>query len=1377
MRHSQRLASILIGLLLAFFVASRPASGQCLNNAPAFGVSADLWTSLRPAATGKLPGDRDSSDYSGHTRPDARYPLFSSLDVEGGFLYVTYSTGFQIWNANGANAADPQRLAANDGWNGGFLSWPPGNSEVRELNFDVDVPAGNGNLAATASVSPVGLGIWDTSDKSSIRGIYHDSGRTFYEVYAAVIGGRSYAFGAAEGGAGSGLQVYDMTAATALSTPCVEDATTGVLSCPGVYKGRIGPANGVSYVDGFATPAAKHVIAFSSGVAIRGVALWDVSIPSAPVNLHSGGGRFLGDEIIYGVALWKQGSTSYLALQTPAGGRIYNVTSCLSGACSSLPAPIWSQSWSVSAARQFVTFSRGGASGSTPYLYFGNDNMCSGGPQREWLFDVTTPSAPVEEGTGLTKTVPDDNNNPVVVNYWSSYYSGNPPGFSFVMPRRGKFNGAFFYRSAWSIFDVHESVNVDPTITAAGPATTFAGQAAHFSTQALNCTPAAGGWSWTTDGGSGSSSTSAIDVTWSTTGTKTVTAANTACGAALGETTIEVLDPAPAVGSVTASPATALQCTPITFTANNVTGKPTLSFSWTVKQAGNALPGAPHGSTNPFVWDTTTAAAGTYAGEVTVSGPGGSPALKSGSVTLNPLLPLPSGGGWTPTNDPFAAASVQFHANLPSGKGATEWRWDFGDGTIFQTTDPTTGPNPVHVYAAVDVYTVTLQVRNCQTPTFVQSAGLTVNVVQIAPLAILGFQAQGCLFNPCPFNVNTAITFLQTVTGDPDFYDYDWNGDSNGNCNGNGAFEDSGHTTPVTSHTYVTTGAVQPVLRIRRGATEEVCLTHGGTILISNPQPPPTPSISVSGPSSGTTGTARGFNASASNCTPSASGWTWTTGGGSGSSNTSSIDITWSTTGTKSVTARNSACGSAVGTRSISISDGGTQPLAASYTFSPASPKAGQAVAFDGRASTGNIGTYFWSFGDGATGTGATINHTYAQAGSYTASLSVSEPGCASPSCTRSTQKTLVVTGEGTLGANFTFAPAAPIAGEPTSFDGSGSTGTIGSYAWDFGDGSSGAGVTASHTFAQPGPYQVTLTVASPACLSPSCQNSKTQTVTVGGVAQGCIANDQKLCLLDGRFAVTVHYRDQRSGDTGVGKVQPFPSTDLSGAFWFFGRSSSEILIKVLDGTALPGKAIWVFYGSLTDVEFWLEVIDTQGDADPGNDIAKEYHNLPGTICGVLDNIAFPQLALAPATGGGPAVAESVLNGAPFRAVADRAITGGASGTCVPSSGNLCLLDGRFAVELSYHDQHHDQSGEGTAVAGTDETGYFWFFGEDNLELVVKMVDATGPFGYFWVFWGGTTDLEYTLRVTDTATSDSWETTNPPGSSCGGANTMAFPAP
>jgi PKD repeat protein len=51
--------------------------------------------------------------------------------------------------------------------------------------------------------------------------------------------------------------------------------------------------------------------------------------------------------------------------------------------------------------------------------------------------------------------------------------------------------------------------------------------------------------------------------------------------------------------------------------------------------------------------------------------------------------------------------------------------------------------------------------------------------------------------------------------------------------------------------------------------------------------------------------------------------------------------------------------------------------------------------------------------------------------------------------------------------------------GQTVSFDGSGSTGTISSYEWDFGDDSTGNGETTSHSYDSTGTYTVMLTVSS----------------------------------------------------------------------------------------------------------------------------------------------------------------------------------------------------------------------------------------------------------------------------------------------------------
>jgi hypothetical protein len=61
--------------------------------------------------------------------------------------------------------------------------------------------------------------------------------------------------------------------------------------------------------------------------------------------------------------------------------------------------------------------------------------------------------------------------------------------------------------------------------------------------------------------------------------------------------------------------------------------------------------------------------------------------------------------------------------------------------------------------------------------------------------------------------------------------------------------------------------------------------------------------------------------------------------------------------------------------------------------------------------------------------------------------------------------------------ADFNWSPSAPVAGQPILFEGTASGSEPLSYEWAFGDGNFGSGQTVSHTYAEPGSYDVVLTV------------------------------------------------------------------------------------------------------------------------------------------------------------------------------------------------------------------------------------------------------------------------------------------------------------
>jgi hypothetical protein len=100
---------------------------------------------------------------------------------------------------------------------------------------------------------------------------------------------------------------------------------------------------------------------------------------------------------------------------------------------------------------------------------------------------------------------------------------------------------------------------------------------------------------------------------------------------------------------------------------------------------------------------------------------------------------------------------------------------------------------------------------------------------------------------------------------------------------------------------------------------------------------------------------------------------------------------------------------------------------------------------------------------------------------------------------------------------------------------------------------------------------------------------------------------------------------------------------------------------------------------------------------------------------------------------------------------------------CLPSSGLLCLgPDGRFEARLNWKNPLTGETGAGQPVHLTSDTGAFWFFSDQNLELMVKVLDGSGFNGQFWIYTGALSNVEYTLTVTDSITGAERAYHNPP---------------
>lgn len=99
---------------------------------------------------------------------------------------------------------------------------------------------------------------------------------------------------------------------------------------------------------------------------------------------------------------------------------------------------------------------------------------------------------------------------------------------------------------------------------------------------------------------------------------------------------------------------------------------------------------------------------------------------------------------------------------------------------------------------------------------------------------------------------------------------------------------------------------------------------------------------------------------------------------------------------------------------------------------------------------------------------------------------------------------------------------------------------------------------------------------------------------------------------------------------------------------------------------------------------------------------------------------------------------------------------------CVENATTMCLNGGRFAVSVNYTTR--DTSGAGKVIKFTPDTGFVYFFGQDNLEILVKVLNGCGVNNRFWVYAAAATDQGYTITVRDSQTGSSQTYSNTLGS-------------
>jgi PKD repeat protein len=488
-----------------------------------------------------------------------------------------------------------------------------------------------------------------------------------------------------------------------------------------------------------------------------------------------------------------------------------------------------------------------------------------------------------------------------------------------------------------------------------------------------------------------------------------------------------------------------------------VTVTPALGVITSVLPAAGDAPlsvnftGTPSGGTSPynFAWtfgDGTTstsqspthtyAGAGTYSATLTVTDGLGARAVAGAlTITVNQLPAAAAGANRTSGDAPV---TVNFTGSVTGGTAPFSYSWNFGDGTS------AVGQNPIHTYTAAGTYGPTLTVTDAAG----HSASTSAPAITVSPaLSVSDAETGGT-------NAPAAVSFTSTPSGGLAPYTYAWTfGDGTVGIGQN------------PTHTYTTAGIYTANLTVTdaNGATASAAAL---TITIHGPLA----ATAGASPLAGDAPLTVAFTGRAAGGSPSY-GYSWTFGDGTGSTSQNPSHVySGAGTFTATLTVTDAAGATATATVTTVVSPS----LLAGASANVTTGAAPLTVDFSG-TTTGGLGPfiYAWNFGDGQTSPAQNPTHTFAAAGTYTVSLTVTDANLARASAAPLTISVFVP-----LSATASSGPRSGDAPFDVAFSGAaaGGVGPYG-YAWNFGDGATSTAQNPSHTYSSPGTYSVGLTV------------------------------------------------------------------------------------------------------------------------------------------------------------------------------------------------------------------------------------------------------------------------------------------------------------
>ena len=265
-----------------------------------------------------------------------------------------------------------------------------------------------------------------------------------------------------------------------------------------------------------------------------------------------------------------------------------------------------------------------------------------------------------------------------------------------------------------------------------------------------------------------------------------------------------------------------------------------------------------------------------------------------------------------------------------------------------------------------------------------------------------------------------------------------------------------------------------------------------------------------------------------------------------------------------------------------------------------------------------------------------------------------------------------------------------------------------------------------------------------------------------------CASDATTLCLNNSRFQARAIFSAPSLGITNA-PAQAVSLTGDTGYFWFFSANNVEITLKVVDGRAFNGF-FWAFYAALSDVAYTITITDMDTGA------VRTYSNPQGTLASVADVIAFAGGSTSfGKRNGGWTWTEAGARMQSLATVSPAPLSARAPDVCASDATTLCLNNSRFQVRAIFSAPSLGiTNAPAQAVSLTGDTGYFWFFSANNVEITLKVVDGRAFNGFFWAFYAALSDVAYTITITDMDTGAVRTYSNPQGTLASVADVIAF---